>query len=329
MVEETQQPESSSWTYQGRQATSSNFVMTLIHLYRAEIMRANVWRNRLDTTTNWAVATVGAALTFTFSSAENPHFVLLLVLLLMLTFLYIEARRYRYYAMWYERVHLLETDFIAAMLVPPHQPSADWGATLHDSLTTPTFPISTWGAVGHRYRRNYIWLVSLLLCSWTLKLTIHPTTTDITAEIVKRAAIPPLVPGNWVIGVVGVIYIALLLLAVLTAPAFKAQMPQGRPLPGILPKRRPTKESLALIITTQRDAIAARLMHELHRGVTAVSGIGMYTQETRDVLLCALTDVQISQMQEIVRETDPGAFVIISKTITVRGGGFTPMEPPS
>jgi uncharacterized membrane protein len=31
----------------------------MARLFRAEIQRANVWRQRLDTTTNWAVAANG------------------------------------------------------------------------------------------------------------------------------------------------------------------------------------------------------------------------------------------------------------------------------
>ena len=34
----------------------------LAHLYRSEVYRCSVWRTRLDTTTNWAVVTLGVAL---------------------------------------------------------------------------------------------------------------------------------------------------------------------------------------------------------------------------------------------------------------------------
>ncbi len=163
-----------TWSYQGYELDKGNFATAMVHLYRAEVTRANLWRNRLDTTTNWAVVTTGAALTFGFSSAQNPHFVLLLVLILTLTFLLMEARRYSYYALWYHRVRLLETEFFATMVAPPHQPSADWGSALQETLLKPTFLIPRWKAIGIRYRRNYIWLTSLLLISWFLKLSIHP-----------------------------------------------------------------------------------------------------------------------------------------------------------
>ena len=106
------------WSYRGYDLDVSHFATAMVHLYRAEVTKANLWRSRLDTTTNWSVITAGAALTFAFGAPENPHFVLLLVLILMLAFLVIEARRYSYYVLWYHRVRLMETVFFATMLTP-------------------------------------------------------------------------------------------------------------------------------------------------------------------------------------------------------------------
>ncbi|HEY6120634.1 MAG TPA: DUF2270 domain-containing protein, partial [Pyrinomonadaceae bacterium] len=57
-----------------RRMSVSEFNTAMIHFYRGEIQRSNTWRNRLDTTTNWAVITAGATLSFVFSSPSNPHF---------------------------------------------------------------------------------------------------------------------------------------------------------------------------------------------------------------------------------------------------------------
>ncbi|MCV5824980.1 DUF2270 domain-containing protein, partial [Escherichia coli] len=46
----------------------AEFNTAMVHFYRGEIQRSNVWRNRLDATTNWAVITAGATLSFVFSS---------------------------------------------------------------------------------------------------------------------------------------------------------------------------------------------------------------------------------------------------------------------
>jgi uncharacterized membrane-anchored protein YitT (DUF2179 family) len=55
----------------------------------------------------------------------------------------------------------------------------------------------------------------------------------------------------------------------------------------------------------------------------------MYTNKTRDVLLCAVTDVQVANLEKIARQVDPQAFVIISPAQEVRGEGFRPFEAPS
>ena len=50
----------------------------LAHLYRGEVYRSTIWRTRLDATTNWAVASLGLALSVTFSSREASPLALLL-----------------------------------------------------------------------------------------------------------------------------------------------------------------------------------------------------------------------------------------------------------
>src|SRR4028118_783619 len=77
-----------------RPLTPSAFNTALVHLYRGEVSRANTWRARLDGTTNWAVLTTGATLSFAFSSRDNTHVMILLNSLLIGFFLFIEARRY-------------------------------------------------------------------------------------------------------------------------------------------------------------------------------------------------------------------------------------------
>jgi hypothetical protein len=59
-------------TLLGRKMSSAEFNTAMVHFYRGEVQRSNTWRNRLDTTTNWAVITAGATLSFAFSSATSP-----------------------------------------------------------------------------------------------------------------------------------------------------------------------------------------------------------------------------------------------------------------
>src|SRR5919202_285864 len=96
--------------------TPSEFNTAMVHFYRGEVTRANTRRNRLDTTTNWAVLTTGATLSFAFSLPTNPHFVILINTVLVCFFRFMEARRYRYYEIWSGRVRILETGYFAQVL---------------------------------------------------------------------------------------------------------------------------------------------------------------------------------------------------------------------
>ncbi len=205
------------WAFRNLELGTSDFNAAMVHFYRAEIQRSNVWRTRLDATTNWAIITAGAAMSFALASADHHHAVILINLVLVALFLFIEARRYRYYELWAYRTRLMETQFFAAMLVPPHAPAPDWAAGLAESLRHPTFPISLWEALGRRFRRNYSWIFFSLAASWVLKNTTQPTPAKTWNDFAERAAIGPL-SGEIVVGALGVLLLFLFGMGLLTIP---------------------------------------------------------------------------------------------------------------
>lgn len=188
-----------------QQMSSSEFNTAMIHFYRGEVQRSNTWRNRLDTTTNWAVLTAGATLSFVFSSSSNPHFVIPINSLLVAIFLVMEARRYRYYEIWSSRVRVLETGYLAQMLAPDSvAPDREWAEHLANDLLTPHFTISEWEAIGRRLRRNYLWIFALLALSWGLKVYLHPLPAHDFDTFLGRATVG-VVPGS-LIFICGVIF---------------------------------------------------------------------------------------------------------------------------
>ena len=335
------------WTYRGYQLKASEFTTAMVHLFRAEVTRANVWRQRLDTTTNWAVVTTGASISLTFTQSEISHIVVMLNLLLVTIFLLIETRRYRYYELWSSRVRLMETDFFAAMLVPPFHPSPDWAEGLAENLLLPHFPISTWEALGRRLRRNYLWIYVVVGFAWLAKLWLFPSIASSLAEMASRARVGP-ISGELVVGV------STFLFAVVFAIAFATiglQHSSGEVLPrfeglssefissvteagkrGMQPKNwfRPDsqkrKQLLTFIITDQPEKVSERIMKDMSRGATMVAGKGAYTGKEHSVLLVALTVTEVSQLKSLVAETDPNAFVIVSPAQGVFGKGFAPLE---
>jgi uncharacterized membrane protein len=189
-----------------RRLSTGEFTTALVHLYRAEAARANTWRIRLDTTTNWAVVTTGVAISFALGGPESErHGVILLTSLLVTFFLLLESRRYRHYDIWQTRVHLLESDFFAPLLEPEASaPHPNWQRLLAADLRRPQYHISFAEALGWRLRRNYVWLYVTHLITWFIKVAIHPAAISSFEDFVARAALGPL-PG-WLMLSLGVLF---------------------------------------------------------------------------------------------------------------------------
>lgn len=336
------------WTFRGYRLRASEFTTAMIHFFRAEVQRANVWRQRLDTTTNWAVISTGAALSIAFSQGGANHAVILVNLLLVTTFLLIEARRYRYYELWSYRVRLMETDFFSAMLVPPFHPSPEWAEALAESLLHPNFPITSWEAIGRRLRRNYLYIYVIIGAAWLANLWLFPFSVTSWSVIWTRASIG-IVSGKLIFLIVSAFYLAIVILGIWTTRYHQApgeilprygNITESVPLDlaGTSPDQytgpgkawfRPIhrrKQLLTLIITDQAQLISEKVIKDLRRGVTKLSGTGMFTGKAHDILLCALTITEIPQLQNLVKTTDPDAFIIVSPAQEIFGKGFSPLQ---
>jgi uncharacterized membrane protein len=331
------------WTFRGYRLRASEFTTAMVHLFRAEVQRANVWRQRLDATTNWAVISTGAAISIGFSQSGGAHFVILMNMLLVTMFLWIEARRYRYYELWSYRVRLMETDFFAAMLVPPFHPSPDWAESLAEHLLHPHFPISTLEAVGRRLRRNYLWIYGGLTASWMMMLWLQPQIASSFQDLSQRAAIGP-IPGP-VVMTITLLFFAILVLISLGTIGLQDASGEVLPRYGQQPEipglgdqkhkpragawfrpahRRP--QLLTLLITDHAEPVSRRILEDMHRGVTALNGTGMFTGQAHSVLVCAITVTEVNQLKILVADVDPKAFVIVSPAQEVFGRGFMPLH---
>jgi len=196
---------------------SSVEVTAISHLYRGEMARANVWRSRLDVTTNWAIVTTAAFLSVAFGNEEMPHFIIILATIFVLFFLIIESRRYRFFDLWRWRVALLNENFFAAV-IDPHSESLHikWQKLLSDDLKFTRFKISFLEAFGRRLRRNYGWIFIVLATCWLAKVSIHPTPAMHFSEVVQRAELYHLLPGWVMLGVGAIFNLGLIAIAIVT-----------------------------------------------------------------------------------------------------------------
>jgi len=192
----------------------------IAHLYRGEMNRLTVWRQRLDVTSNWAIVLATGLATFTLGHADVPHYTLLLGLALFSFSLLIEGRRYRHvhHSKW--RVYLLEFGFFAEHLQPTESGNAipNWRRLLAADLRRTHFLISVFTAVRVRLRRNYLLLLLFLTAVWVIKLIIHPARPQSFADFFSRLAIGGLIPP-WFVAASSIGFVITAVVLALTCPS--------------------------------------------------------------------------------------------------------------
>jgi uncharacterized membrane protein len=176
------------------------FHTAMAHLYRAEMHRMTVWRQRLDVTSNWAILLTMGLTTFTLGSAQLPHFILLLGLAALAISIVIEARRYRHlhHSQW--RLHVMERGYFDPLLKGA-DPVAQtrWKAVLSKDLQEKRYLIGLFAAARVRLRRNYLLLVYFITGVWITKLFVHPQSPQSIGEFYGRFAVGDLIPPWFVV----------------------------------------------------------------------------------------------------------------------------------
>ncbi|MEJ6784183.1 DUF2270 domain-containing protein [Aminobacter sp. Piv2-1] len=191
--------------------TSTEIVNAMAHYHRAEMARMAGWRDRIDRTSNWAITVVAAMLSVSLSTPNAHHGVLLFAMILVFLLLWIEARRYRFFDVYRSRVRTFERYYFAPIFAPAPSETVNWRQMLGESLRDPQFRISYADAFSRRLRRNYIWMLLILLLAWVLKISTPQLQAEGATgglvsslrEVLRNAALGPL-PG-WLImlGVAG------------------------------------------------------------------------------------------------------------------------------
>jgi len=81
-----------------------------------------------------------------------------------------------------------------------------------------------------------------------------------------------------------------------------------------------------IIITSETERVTQTILDVLERGVTVLSGKGGYTDADRPVLYCVVTRAEVNQLKQLVKETDPKAFMVIGVAHEALGEGFRPFK---
>ncbi|WP_435334258.1 DUF2270 domain-containing protein [Haloarchaeobius sp. TZWWS8] len=177
---------------------------SLAHLYRGEIHRMKFWRERLDRTTNWAVTTMAAILTFAFASPDRPHYLILIAGVMLTAFLVMESRRYRGYDIWRSRVRMLQENVFAKGLDPSSDVlDMEWRRRLSEDYRRPVIKVSFEEAMAHRLRRVYLPLFTILGAAWIARVVVVPSQASWPASADIGS-----IPGTVVTALVSLLYLA-------------------------------------------------------------------------------------------------------------------------
>ena len=79
---------------------------------------------------------------------------------------------------------------------------------------------------------------------------------------------------------------------------------------------------LIFIIGDRSEKIVERLLAELDVGATYISGSGAYSGKDKKVIMCVIKKQLFPKAEEIVRQEDPGAFMIVTSATEIFGEGY-------
>lgn len=79
---------------------------------------------------------------------------------------------------------------------------------------------------------------------------------------------------------------------------------------------------MLFIISDRHERIAGRILEELDIGATYISGNGAYSGKDKKVILCVVKKYLFPKAEEVVRQEDPDAFMIITSATEIYGEGY-------
>lgn len=83
---------------------------------------------------------------------------------------------------------------------------------------------------------------------------------------------------------------------------------------------------LVIIISRKGSDIAKKIGDNFERGSTMIHGMGTYSKEEREVLLCACSKSQAYKVRRLVYGADEEAFIMVMDTSEVYGKGFKALD---
>jgi len=80
-----------------------------------------------------------------------------------------------------------------------------------------------------------------------------------------------------------------------------------------------SQRKAVFIISPRWNEIAHGIMEEIQRGVTILQGEGGFTGQAQRVLYTVVTFRELARLKQMIRKSDPAAFVVVTETLEVMG----------
>jgi len=82
------------------------------------------------------------------------------------------------------------------------------------------------------------------------------------------------------------------------------------------------RSKYCIIITTHPEEVGEYINKVIHRGATMWKGVGVYTHETKHILLVAMNLRQAKVVRDEIKRIDGHAFLVVTDTSDIVGNGF-------
>ncbi|MCK9616449.1 MAG: YitT family protein [Lentimicrobiaceae bacterium] len=85
-------------------------------------------------------------------------------------------------------------------------------------------------------------------------------------------------------------------------------------------------DKTVFIISDKHEEIRNRLINDVHRGGTYISGSGMYNGAEKKIIFTVVSRRELSMLEEFIHQIDPNAFLTVLEANEILGKGFKSLE---
>ena len=79
---------------------------------------------------------------------------------------------------------------------------------------------------------------------------------------------------------------------------------------------------MVYVVSDKIDELLHRILEELEIGATVLTGRGAYSRHEKNIIMCVIKKQRMPKLEEIVKQEDKRAFMIITSANEIYGEGY-------